>query len=212
MRISKSWVGVKSLLCALGVSVFMGSAAQAAAIFDIPSVSGFRNDSWSFGEIFTVGGSDINVTAIGALDVNGDGFVSQDGIPVGIFREVDDVLLASTTVTSTDTLIDGFRYANISPLTLLSGVSYRVVAVNRDDLYNISSSFTVDPAVSRTGYGYCRATVLTSCDAFTGDRTIWMANLMYGGEVTPTPAPAALGLFGLGVFGLGALARRRKKA
>ena len=215
MRIFKTSFSAISLLCALGVSFLMGTAAQATPVFELSSTQDFRNNSWSFGEIFTVGGSDMNVTALGAYDAGGDGFVSSGGIPVGIFHESDDVLLTSSTVQSSDTLLDGFRYTNISPLTLLAGESYRVVAVNLNDLYNISiNTFSVDPRVTRTGYGYCNTTALTSCDQFTGNETIWMANFQIDGDiVTPDiPAPAGLALFGLSLIGLGAIAGRRRKA
>lgn len=94
-----------------------------------------------------------------------NGFFTQGGIPVGIFRESDDELLASTFVLSEDPLIDAFRYHALEdPLVLLSGVDYRVVAVNRDDLYNIRQGFITNPLITRTGYGYCRTRFLISCD------------------------------------------------
>src|SRR5579872_1418415 len=113
--------------------------AGASTAFSLSSPSGFRNNNWSFGEIFTVGPQNITVTALGAYDAGGDGFVTDGGIPVGIFRESDNALLASTNVVSGDPLSDNFRYAAISPLVLLSGTSYRVVADNENDLYNINS-------------------------------------------------------------------------
>jgi PEP-CTERM motif len=182
--------------------------AKASIAFSLPSTSDFRNSSWSFGEIFTVGASNISVTALGAYDAGLDGFISVGGIPVGIFRESDDALLASGFVNSGDTLIDNFRYVAISPLVLLSGVSYRVVAVNLSDLYNVAFGQIVDPAITRTGYGYCNTTALTSCDNFTGSERVWMANFQFGPSAA-VPEPLTLTLTGVGLAGIAILRRRR---
>ena len=64
-------------------------SANATPIFSLPSPIPFRNGTYSFGEIFTVGSSNIIVTALGAYDDGGNGFVSAGGLPAGIFRESD---------------------------------------------------------------------------------------------------------------------------
>ena len=133
--------------------------------------------------------------------------MTAGGIPVGIFRESDGALLASTILTNGDPLSANFRYQAISSLVLVANTSYRVVAVNRDDLYNIAPSFTVDPAITRTGYGYCRTTSLTSCNNFRGSERVWMANFQFSGGV-PEPATWALMIGGFGLTGA-ALRRRR---
>jgi hypothetical protein len=194
------------LLC-LAIVAFTVGQASAAPVFSLSSPTDYRNDSWSFGQIFTVGSQNITVTALGAYDAGGNGFVSVGGIPVGIFRESDDALLASVNVGSGDPLAGNFRYASISPLLLLSGVSYRVVAVNLDDLYNVGSGFTVDPAITSIGYGYCNTTSLTSCDGFTGSDIVWMANFDATGGGGQVPEPAT---FVLSAAGLGALALIRR--
>lgn len=178
----------------------------------------FRNDSWSFGEIFTVGTTDIEVTALGAYDAGGDGFTTSGGIPVGIFRESDDSLLVSTFVQSTSSLIGHYRFASISPIILSANTSYRAVAVNRDDLYNIQTATPnfVDPRITWNSYGYCRTTALTSCDDFTGSERTWMANFQLD---TPLSVPdsfstgagivaLSLGYFMLGILHLSDIGRR----
>jgi hypothetical protein len=202
---------VKNKLCGLAPLLFVmatgSQVAQATTAWSIDTPDPFRNGSWSFGEIFTVGGTDITVTSLGAFDANLDGFISSGGIPVGIYRESDSALLASTFVTSSDTLIGNYRFDSIAPLTLLADTSYRVVAVNLDDLYNITigTPDSVDPRITWNGYSYCNTTTLTSCDDFGGTERTFMANF----EVT-VPVPPAVWLFGSGLIGLIGIARRKK--
>lgn len=188
---------MRKLLCTVAIAAGLLSAGQAAAdtAFTLNGADGFSNGSWSFGEIFTVGAEAITVNALGAYDHNGDGFVSDGGIEVGIFRESDDALLVSTFVQSGNTLFNNFRYAAISDLVLNANTAYRVVAVSRSDLYNIFEGQTVHPAITRSGYGYCSTTALTSCDAQSGGERVWMANFQFnggGGGVVPEPSTWAM--------------------
>ena len=210
---------MKTIVAAImfaGVAVSLLGQAHAATVFTLPSPSNFGNGDWSFGEIFTVGPQNITVTALGAYDANGDGFTTPGGIPVGIFQESDGALLTSTFVISSDPLSAYFRYASIAPLTLLSGVSYRVVADNEDDLYNADSNFTVDPAITGTGNGYCNTSTLTSCNDFSGSEEIWMANFQFDTSVSQgsgdgqTPEPVSLVLSAAGLLGL-ALVRTHRR-
>ena len=197
------------LVLVTGVLTFLGQA-QANTAFALSSPNEFRNNAWSFGDIFTVGAQDIYVTALGAYDDNGDGFVTPGGIPVGIFRESDNALLASVFVTSGDPLSASFRYVSISPLTLLAGESYRVVADNESDNYNFSTNLTVDPAITFNGYGYCQTTALTSCNAFTGSDIVWMANFQFNAGTSPVPEPVSMLLTGSALLGLGLVRSRRR--
>ena len=61
----------------------------------------------------------IPVYSLGVWDEGHDG-LSDDHI-VGIWSIPDGTLLTSTTVTSGDTLVNGFRYASISAITLPAG-------------------------------------------------------------------------------------------
>ncbi|MEX0677087.1 MAG: PEP-CTERM sorting domain-containing protein [Pirellulales bacterium] len=193
---------------ALAILLLAVSAPCPAAptpVFGLPSPESFRNSSWSFGEIFTVGAQDLTVTALGAYDDSGDGFITGGGIPVGIFKESDASLLVSTFVQSTDPFSADYRYASITPIVLQSGEQYRVVAVNLDDLYNIDLNFTVNPLVAYNGYGYVETTLLTFGNDFFGSERVWMANL----NVEVVPEPSSLALAALGLLGIGCLWRKR---
>lgn len=174
----------------------------------------FRNGAWSFGDVFTVGSSDVSVVGLGAFDAFGDGFVTAGGIPVGIFRESDATLLTSTSVTSSNSLIGNYRFESIAPITLLASTQYRMVAVNRDDLYNIAGGTpdNVDPRITWNSYGYCSTSILTFCNSWTGTERTWMANFLLEDvdDIIDVPEPGTLGLLGAGLFALGFIVRRRR--
>lgn len=195
---------------------FIAIGSQNAAAMPVPAwtfpnvTNDFRNDTWSFGQRFTVGDDDITVTSLGAYDANGDGFASNFGIPVGIFRESDGVLLTNINVQDSDTLLGNFRFADITDLLLSANTEYRVVAQNFADLYNIApNNWITDPAITLGDYGYCQSLMLEVCDVYTGDNIIWMANFQFTVNGVMLPEPAPLALLGLGLLGLG-LARRRR--
>lgn len=189
--------------------ILLSTALQATPLYTFDSSSSFRNGAWSFGEIFTVGANNINVTALGAYDDNLDGFVTQGGIEVGLFLESDSSLLASTFVQSTDALDGFFRFADIANVILTAGTQYRIVANNMSDNYNRSSNAaTYNPAVTYDGYGYCTSSTMEVCNSFTGNDTSWMANLQFGPSTT-IPEPAGIALLALGLFGL-RLSRKTK--
>ena len=176
----------------VGLTVGAAGQARAGQAWTISGTSDYRNDSWAFGELFTVGASNINVTALGAYDADGDGFTTPGGIPVGIYDETTNTLLASTNVLSGDPLVDGFRYDTIPTLTLLAGHQYDVVAVNEEDLYNIGqASLVVDPSVTLDGFRYSQSTVLTdsSTGPFVGGSDpIWMSDFQISPAAVPEPA------------------------
>ena len=207
MRFGKlSLVVVLVGLCAASVP----SQAQTSA-FTLTSTDDYRNNSWAFGELFTIGSQNLTISGLGAYDAGGNGFVTAGGIPVGLYRVSDGVLLASTNVTSADPLTNRFRYSSVAPLTLTSGVQYEIVAVNESDLYNLTGA-TVNPLITDNGFNYGQSTTLQRLNTFTGNGMLWMANFQIAPAVAvPEPGSLAL-LVGIGMTSAGFLARRRKNA
>ncbi|MFC4668511.1 VPLPA-CTERM sorting domain-containing protein [Seohaeicola nanhaiensis] len=200
----------KTILSAIAALALGTGAASAATLYTPNGVNTYSNGSWSFGQIFTVGASNLTVKALGAFDAGMDGFTTAGGILVGLYDELTSTLLASSSVQSSDTLDGNYRYTSISDVTLLAGQQYRVVAVSGSDLYNLTDGiFTSD--VTSNGFGYCSSTTLQKCDGFTGNGYAWMANMKYNeGETSPVPVPASLPLLAAGIGGLAMLRRRRK--
>lgn len=200
-----------------GSALLVSAEAQAVPVsaWELSSVSGLRTTSWSFGDLFTVGGSDITVSSLGALDVGLDGFQNSGGILVGLYRESDQALLASTSVLSTDTLTGNYRFSGIPNIQLQANTAYRVVAVNGADLYNVQTGTpnVVDPRISWDGYAYCAATALTLCANFTGTERTWLGNFQLDNVSAGTvPEPSSLALMALGLLAFVAVRRKGAQA
>lgn len=107
------------LLAALMIGAHPAKAANA-----LYSGTGFHETSYSM----TVGmeltpTADISVTSLGVFDGGVDGAGLQTDHDVGLWDD-SGTLLASVTVTNSDTLTNDFRYAAISPVILTAGQKY----------------------------------------------------------------------------------------
>lgn len=147
------------------------------------------------------------VTDLGVLVDLSDGVLDSSHM-VGLWRDSDQALLASATVTPGSTLIDGFRYESITPVDLDAGGRYTLGALYTPTdgdsyisspssvaLFQISDTNGVFPASADLGFAY--PTEDSSNLARFGPNAISV----------PIPAPASLALLGLGGF---AAARRRR--
>ena len=196
-----------ALICAGTASVAM---AQGAAVTDFTGGSPFGiYYGASTGDVvgfrFTAD-VDMLVTDLGVLLDPGDGVLDSAHM-VGIWRNSDMSLLASTSVDATGTLMNGFLYESIAPVALSAGGEYTIGAMytaDDNDSYisspstlttnGISNTNGVFPAAGDLGFVYPE-----------GDST----NLarLGGNFIWEVPAPGSLALLGLG--GLAAVRRRR---
>ena len=161
---------------------------------------------WTLGWTFTVNTS-ITVVALGAWDSNGDGFA--DSHAVGLWED-GGALLASTPVSSGDTLIANFRYAAIGPVTLAAGRTYVVGAsdLGLGDDYVLDSAGSVIPQITYGQPRFFSGAGLSRPD-FAGGRSFsyFGGNFLVDGGVIPEPGTWMMMIAGFGMIGFAA--RRR---
>jgi Domain of unknown function (DUF4082) len=193
-----------ALMAAAGTSV---ADTQAMSNFN-PGIVG-TNNYWTLGWAFSTD-SAITLTRLSAWDNQGNGFVSgsQD---VGLWR-ADGTLLASATVTSTDSLSsDYFRSAAVTPVTLLPGVTYIVGATSRLDTYGYYGSSTMASGINYLGdrYGGMGLSNLNFPTNSSGVPNAWVGG-NFSFSTVPTPTASIAGFASLaGLGGVGLIKRRR---
>jgi hypothetical protein len=202
----------KKLLAGLALWLLMfGMAVGAEA--DTIAMSATGSEAWywpgaTIGWKFT--SSDrLTINALGVWDEGGDGLVADH--QVGIFN-TSGVLLTSTTVTSGNTLTDGFRYAAISPFLLDAG-SYIVGAYfpGTDDRGMAKASVTTSAEIT-----YDQNLFLYN-NGFTLPTDEWVGfdygnigpNFQY--TTGAVPEPSTFLLLGAGLGGLALLRRKARK-
>lgn len=188
----------------------MAGRVTATPVFEFtknPNPFNINLGSWVFGQKFTVGNENIIIDSLGYFDDLGDGFI--DDHEVGIFTEAGE-LLTSTTVNSSDTFIDHFRYSDIDDLELFAGQQYRLVAVSWSDNYQVGADYTVDPRIIDNGSAYYSGTTLGIGNNFKNTDNIWVANFNIK-DSSSVPEPSTMLLLGSGIAGLAGIRIRRKK-
>jgi hypothetical protein len=156
----------------------------------------------------------LTIGALGVFDYESNGFAVSHN--VGLWNDYG-TLLASTTVTSTDYLLDSFRYASITSLTLNAGQFYRVGATAVEaDPSAFNGSITTATGIRYTdaaftpGTSLSMPTTLNNSHGYLGG-TVLIGSIPGGAGAVPEPASWAMMVGGFGAIG-GALRRRRKAA
>jgi MYXO-CTERM domain-containing protein len=172
----------------------------------------------TFGWAFTAN-ADLTVTALGLLDVGGDGFLNPS-YTVSLW-EATGALVGSMTVGTSDPLTDGFRYAATGPLSLLTGQAYviGVTSLQQIDYYSAPtgiSSFSTAAEITYTGDRWQVINGMPVGDQVNiGTAGYFGPNFQFelanaaGGSPIPEPTTA---LFGLALVGVAGLSRRRTPA
>lgn len=204
----KRCVGLASGVLLAGIA----QAGQGVILGD--QYAGNDGIAWTLGYSFTAK-STIQATELMAWDDLGDGFVSGS-LAVGLWDSAGN-LLASTTVSGTDTLTaDNFRSRAITPVTLIAGQTYIVAAENREDSYHYDYNNTrvVAPEITWLSDRYIEGANLAFPTYGYGQNS--GVNGWYGGNFGFTAIPlspaASMGLGGLACVGGVSVVRRRKLA
>lgn len=215
------------LAAALSAAAIVASASAAAAgpawEFTSPGTS-FNNDDWDFAAAFTVN-STVTVSGLGYYADPYNGQV--DSNPVALYQCADvgcdstATLLASAVVTNIYPLNGHFRYVTIPNVTLNPGVGYEVAGASFADNYTWNDpGFTTDPAINypldqtRWQLGttpdflnYVNYNEIES-DGFWGPNIYLGSSTGFTGGV---PEPATWASLMIGLFGVGAVLRSRRK-
>ncbi len=187
--------------------------------FSIISANSYGNSYYlpqSVGYRFTVL-SDIVVSGLGFFDYLEDGL--GESHTVGIFNSTGELLTSAVVSSGTGNFLDdGFRYADISPLTLTVGETYTAAALfltNADVIgYADVEEALVNPAIS-LGSLPARYIFQTGSELqFPTETAMLGGTEMYYApnfKLAPVPVPASIFLMGTSMAGIVGLRLRRKR-
>lgn len=210
MHITRS-VGALCLAAILGGSIYSGPAWAAA--IDLAQIDfEFDGSPWTLGWKFSVT-APTSIEALGVYDSGQDGLAGS--AQVGLWLATGGDPIVQTTVPSgTAATLDGyFRFAPITPTRLTPGTEYIVGAYLSGELATalFGGNGIVDPRVNVIDARYSNAgSTAFGFPGLTDPGTEGSAFLGGNFRLTPVPLPAAVWLFGSGVAGITAWARRSR--
>jgi hypothetical protein len=172
------------------------------------------NPPFTLGWQFRVN-SDISVTALGFFDNFGNGLANS--YQVGIWDSAGN-LIASATVDSgtTDTLMNEFRYKDISGVTLTAGQTYTIGALfltgNDSVIFpGDATGFSSDSSITFLQSRYASGSTLSNPTTFFSTSPGFFGpNFLL--EPANVPEPTTFALFGMIAAGAGYCGWRRRKA
>jgi hypothetical protein len=174
--------------------------------------------SAAVGWSFQVLGSDLDVASVGVFD---DQNGLQDAHEVGIWDSSQTLLVDVTAPAGTSgTLIDGYRYIDISPITLTAGDTYFIAA-----FYPAKFSTTApqDHVLANSSQTYDGVEFLNSVQTLQGtgipfgfpnqnaavNEGVFGPNFQFTTAVTATPEPSTVCAAGAAMLLLAGVLRRR---
>jgi hypothetical protein len=223
---------IKHLVFATVVALALNNAVEAQNEIGVGTPGGTtRSDSYPWGAgfgFYTPAGTGSTINALGFWDPTGTGLASSHTVDLYGYNGNNYSLLASATVQAgtVDPLIDGYRWASISTLSLPDigqGADYYIILASQgggDNWTDWTSGLSMNPAIGTvTGNG---ALIASNSGQNLGDSP---ANLGVGGNqgaanpygganlafLEPVPEPATFALVGAGVAMLMTLCRNKKQ-
>jgi hypothetical protein len=204
----------RSIPCSLfAIALMAWSPLQTRADTIAFSISGgglFRTAvDGTFGYSFTLS-SAVTVTHLGLFDFGNDGLITSHAVT--IWTSTGTQLIQTTIPAGTGgTLLDGFRYVSIAPLTLTAG-TYTIggfyAALSEDRFLSFVPSITGASGVSYGGSRSADGFVFPIGNVF-GFPNGWFGPNFEFTTGVPTPdSGSTVSLLGFGLLGLAALRRK----
>jgi hypothetical protein len=204
----------RALFAILMAGVAVAAAVPAQAATPLLSFTGGRpfdgDGPWTLGFDFSVN-ADTTASGLGVYDAGQDGFATPHA--VGLWNS-SGTLLASATVGSGNSLIGLFRYASISPITLLAGQTYTVGAadVGAGDGYWLDATVSTIANANYLSAQYIHGSGLQDPNTTGTLGGYFGANVLLGDAAVPEPATWAMMLVGFGLVGAAMRKSRHRPA